>query len=634
MTLPSTLRQLVVSVGAGFALAIFPASASVAKRGVDRATAAPVHGLIVQLRDAPSHVELAREKALAQGGLAPRERARWQRLLDSADVKRESPSAAHRHPVGARAQLLRFDRPLSAAEAEKLAARLAAQPDVAWVVPNEREHRLQVPNDPLYAATLVEDGQWWLRPVSGSNSNSLRDRLRGVPGFQTAWLRSTGSSNAVVAVLDTGITVHPELVGRTLQGYDFVSEPAYANDTDGRDNDPSDPGDWVSADDRMRDPTNFKDCEVEPSSWHGTVNAGIVAALTDNGEGVAAANWNGRVLPVRVAGKCGASVADIVDGMRWAVGLDVCKRANNVGTCVEFYAKPSVAARIVNISFGSDKPCNDLYQSAVNDLLAVGAVVVAAAGNQHASSPSRPANCANVIGVTALNRDGFKSNYSNFGNAIVLSTVGGDDFDSEASWNALADSGIRAITNNGTTTPGAHGYAYQYGTSFAAPIVSSALSLMLSVNMSLTPSELVAGLRASARKHVTTTVPGFNACSNSNPGRCICTTSTCGAGILDVDQALIYAANPNSYPAPAPLGADVSTGELVLLAAIGPDRQPNPEPPPSSPSGGGGAMSAGWLLALACATLALRGPVSATAWRAPLLRRFRMRRSRRPTRHF
>ncbi len=109
-----------------------------------------------------------------------------------------------------------------------------------------RERRLQFapvpPLDPLFAGSA---GQWWLQPVSGSNANAISARLRGVGGFQSAWLQASAAP-VVVAVLDTGITAHPDLVGRVLPGHDFVSVVEYANDGNGRDADPSDPGDWVS----------------------------------------------------------------------------------------------------------------------------------------------------------------------------------------------------------------------------------------------------------------------------------------------------------------------------------------------------------------------------------------------------
>jgi serine protease len=212
-----------------------------------------------------------------------------------------------------------------------------------------------------------------------------------------------------------------------------------------------------------------------------------------------------------------------------------------------------------------------------------------------------------VIGVAALNRDGFKSNYSNFGPSIVISTVGGDDND--GAWAAqLQDSGILSIGNGGQTSPSAPGYYDNFGTSFSAPVVSGAISLMLSVKPALTADQIIQGLRVSARPHVTSSVMGFGQCSDATPGRCVCTTSTCGAGILDAKQALDYAANPAGYVAPVQAPADINTPELRAAVALGPDRPPNtPVTPPPSSGGGGGVMSAAWLagLALAMALLAL-----------------------------
>jgi serine protease len=637
MKLRSTLRR-----GALFAVALALSGFVAAQprgpaRGTAPAAAAMVNGLIVELRDAPTHVELARERAQARGAAAPaaaREGGRWQRLENDlradAALVREVPALAQaprRDPVGARAQVLRFARPLTPDQAARVAERLAAQPDVAWVEPNVRERRQAIasgpPSDQYFPGT---DGQWWLQPVQGSNTSTIDTRLRGVPGFLTAWTYgTTGAPTAVIAVLDTGTTLHPELTGRFLPGYDFVSDwdpvtqRGYANDGDGRDADASDPGDWVDAADRSADPVRYGDCEVEVSSWHGTVIAGMLAGVTNNGAGGAAMNWDGRVLPVRVAGKCGADVADIVDGMRWAAGLSACKTSDGAGGCAEFAPTNPNPARIVNISFGGSAACGTAYQQAIDDLRAApggGAVVVAAAGNGW-GAPSRPANCQRVIGVGALNRDGFKTNYSNFGAALAIATIGGDDDD--GAWGSLlADSGILTIGNGGLTSPencllpGKNCYYYHFGTSFSAPVVAGAVSLMLSLNPALTADQIVAGLARSARSHVTSTVPGFDVCGDANPGRCLCTTSTCGAGILDVDQALRFAANPGGYV--NTLRAEmIDTAELREAVRLGPDRPANPAPPSSNgSSGGGGAMSAGWLLALALAAWALRRDVSAT----------------------
>ena len=107
-------------------------------------------------------------------------------------------------------------------------------------------------------------------------------------------------------------------------------------------------------------------------------------------------------------------------------------------------------ARIVNISFGGSGSC-DVYQATIDELRARGVVVVAAAGNGW-GVPTRPGKCPGVIGVGALNRDGFKSTYSNFGAALTISTVGGDD--AAGAWGqTLADSGLLTIGNCGRQWP-------------------------------------------------------------------------------------------------------------------------------------------------------------------------------------
>jgi serine protease len=574
--------------------------------------APPVRGLIVQLRDAPTHASLVRERqeratALADTALplAARESQRWQRVLAAEPSLRAAARRAH----SASAQVLRFDQALTHEQAQALVVRLAASPEVAWVVPDTRERRLQAlapPNDPFYPGFAQ---QWWLQPVQGSDGLPLAQRLRGVPGFLSAWTqRSVGTVASRVAVLDNGITAHPELAGRVLPGYDLVADTAYSNDGDGRDADPSDPGDWVDQADRTRDPANYSSCALQPSSWHGTAIAGMLFANTDNSDGVAAMNWQGRVVPVRVASKCGADVADIVDGMRWAAGLDVCKRSDGSGNCLELAPRNANPVRVLNISFGGTGLCSP-YQAAIDELRTLGVVVVAAAGNEW-TTPTRPAKCPGVVGVAALNRDGFKSNYSNFGAELTASgiaTVGGDDAD--GAWASLADSGLLSIGNDGETVPGSHvNDARYFGTSFSAPVVAGAVSLMLSVNPNLTVDQIIDGLRRSARPHVTSSVTGVAACSTSNPGRCLCTTATCGAGILDVTQALAYAANPAGYTAPNWPLVSLDNAELRAAASAGPDRPGNGNAGGggSSSGGGGGTSSPVWLAGLLLASAALR----------------------------
>ena len=546
-------------------------------------------GLIVKLKDAPSH-----EQAAALGI----SRAGTERLQG---VLRQSSVVALRvSPSGRAAQRLDFDHVLTADEAGQLAARLRARPEVEWVVPNDIERRLALPNDPQYKPASGT-GQWWLQAVSGANANAPAQRLRGVPGLPAAWDANTGNAAVTIAVLDSGITSHPDLPdSRRWPGRDFVSELVFANDGDGWDADPSDPGDWVSSSDLGN--SLFSGCSLESSSWHGTTVAGIATASSNDGVGVAGVNWGSHLLPVRVAGKCGATLSDIIDGMRWAAGLHVDGVADNPHP-----------ARVINLSFGGDPACGAAYQEAIDELATVKTLVVAPAGNS-SNVVSRPASCRGVMGVASVNADGFKASYSNFGSQVQVATVGGDTYEI-GNWGATVnDDGLLTIGNDGSTTPGSPSYVNVFGTSFSAPLVSGVAGLMLSVNPNLTPAQLIDGVRRSARPHVTS--PVVAACANSNPGRCICTTSTCGAGLLDAAQALAYAANPSGYTAPNWPSVVVDTPQLRAAAAQGQDlpsngvtNDPATTPPTPSDGGGdsgGGALGAGWLLALAAAVVAAR----------------------------
>lgn len=559
------------------------------RRRAARAACAVLAGAAAAVHASASQALLVRLK----GGATDDQR--WQQALDASGLGARSgrvPPAMR--AVGRDQRRLAFAHRPSAEEWQQIARRLRVRPEIDWVEPDTREPLAQAPSDPFFAR------QWWLQPAGGTNPHAIAERLRGVPGFLRAWQSgipgSTGAAAAVVAVLDTGTTAHPELAGRLLPGHDFVSEAVYGNDGDGRDADPSDPGDWVSAGDLER--AEFDGCPAQDSSWHGSIVAGLIAAAADNGQGGAGISREGRIVPVRVAGKCGAALSDIIDGMRWAAGLPVAGVPANAH-----------AARIVNISFGGSSPCGAAYQSTIDELRSIGVVVVAAAGNGISSQPTRPASCVGAVGVAALNRDGFKTSYSNFGPALAangIATVGGDRPDGR--WGSLlADGGLLSATNDGRREPGPPGYAGLYGTSFAAPLVAGTLSLMLSVNPRLSWDQLVAGLRSSARPHVRS--PHIGACSDSNPGRCLCSADSCGAGMLDAEQALRFAQFPESYVPPARLAEVIDNAEVVQAAALGQDRgtAPVPEAPPV-PQGGGSSGRGGWWLALLAAVVLLRRP--------------------------
>ncbi|MBX3585133.1 MAG: S8 family peptidase [Ramlibacter sp.] len=453
-------------------------------------TAPLARGLIVQLKAVPA----------AAGREAPQSaRERISAVAQSSGVAMR----ASRQISGAY-HVIQFNQPLQGAALDTLAQRMRYNPDVESVEPDVLIKRQAVPNDPLFASR-----QWHLQ-APAVNKSPLN--------MPAAWDRSTGT-NVTVAVLDTGIRPsHPDLAGKLVPGYDFVSEVEFANDGDGRDADPSDPGDWVTTAESSSG--LFAGCTAENSSWHGTFIAGQIGALTNNATGVAGVSWGARVLPVRVSGKCGAFLSDILDGMRWAAGLPVAGVPAN--------ANP---ARIINLSFGGDSPCTASYQNVIDEITAAGSLLVVAAGNE-GSVLRRPADCRNVLAVGAVRADGLKVNYSNVGANMALMAPGGD-----------GTLGLHSLDNTGVRGPVIDTYGDKIGTSFSAPLAAGVAALMLSVNPALSPAQIVSRMKQGARPHVSS--PFFAQCSSTGTSAtCNCTTSACGAGLLDGPGALDAAVSP------------------------------------------------------------------------------------------
>lgn len=449
-----------------------------------------------------------------------------------------------------------------------LAAELAQQPDVEYAVVDQRRKALTVtPSDPLFASgqssPYPTDGQWYAHTADSTLVSAIN-----APG---AWALTTGSSSITVAVVDTGVRYdHADLAAKLLPGYNFISDAAIAGNSVGRSSDASDLGDYLTSSEISANSSVFSGCSAQAaSSWHGTVVAGIIGADTHNGTGIAGVGWKVKILPVRVLGKCGGYDSDIIAGMRWAAGLTV--------TGVPANPNP---ARVINLSLGATGTCSQAYLEAVGEITSAGALVVAAAGNE-STTTGTPANCTGVVGVAALRHVGTKAGYSSLGTAVAISAPGGNCVNSTGS----CSYGFVSTSNSGTTTPvtdtnGGSTYtdanSAEVGTSFSAPLVSGTAALMLSAQPSLTPAQLTALLKSSARAFPTTGgTSGISQCrrTSSTQNECYCTTTTCGAGMLDAAAAVAAALGTATPPSASITVSPSSPTAGATLTLSGADSQ-------------------------------------------------------------
>jgi len=405
-----------------------------------------------------------------------------QHAFDTA-AKAEGLGLAHQLRLSIGADVVRADRKLDRAQAERLMRRLASHPDVQYVEVDKLNKAIGTPNDTDYSQ------QW------GYFSSTA-----GIRADQ-AWDLGNGAG-VVVAVLDTGITNHSDLDANVIAGYDFIKDVTEANDGNGRDSDAHDPGDWAPAG------ACGAGSAAENSSWHGTHVAGTVAAVTNNGKGVAGTAHGAKVMPLRVLGRCGGYDSDIIDAITWASG----------GSVSGVPANPN-PAEVISLSLGGGGACTSSEQSAINAAVSRGTTIVVAAGNENANvSTSSPANCQNVIAVGATPSSGQRASFSNYGTGVDIAAPG---------------YGIVSTINKGTQGPGAEGYASYSGTSMATPHVSGVVALMQSyATTPKTPAQIEALIKSSARAFPAT------------PSQPI------GAGIVDAHAAMLAARDGGSTPPP------------------------------------------------------------------------------------
>lgn len=520
----------------------------------------------------------------------------------------------------------------------QLARRLAADPEVELVAVDQlRKHMATLPNDPLFGGATVNAettsggvkqrviDQWYLK-APGSVTNPAVVSSINAPA---AWDLVTGGASVIVAVLDTGVRPdHPDLAGQLLPpalpgqsfaGYDMVGFGAagttqqtnsigIANDGDGADVDASDPGDWITFSENNTSGGQFYHCEPDSnggypavnSSWHGTRVSGLIAASSNN-IGMSGVGLNLlKILPVRVLGKCGGYDSDIMAAMKWAAGLAIPGIPTNTNK-----------AKVLNLSLGGSGSCDPnatgssdtqrntatLYRNTITAVNAAGSTIVVAAGNSEGQAVGLPGNCPGVITVAALRHVGTKVGFSSVGPEVSIAAPGGNCINVSSGQPCLYP--MVSTTNSGTTSPAAYtgdgvytGSGASVGTSFSAPIVSGVVGLMASVRPGITPAEVLQILKSTARPFPTT---GGGSAADGNPpvckapsstvqDECYCTTTTCGAGMVDAFAAVKAAQALNGAATPPP--ATTSGG--------------------GGGGGGGGAVSALWLAGLLLAAFSLR----------------------------
>jgi len=513
---------------------------------------------------------------------------------------------------------------------EALATALAADPEVEWAVVDQKRYvqvLLPAVNDPLYpdnlsavaAANGPASGQWYLRaPGIDASGRNVVSSIN----IEPAWAITHGSSSIVIGDVDTGITAHPDLDSKVLQGFDFIATPEVSNDGDGRDTNPTDAGDSVSAAENSTKGGTFFGCNddgkgdpvLEPNTWHGTQTGGILGAATNNATGIAGTGYDTMIVPARALGKCGGYDSDIIAAAKWSGGIAVSGVPNN--------AHP---ARVVNMSLGGTGTCTQPYVDALTALRDKGVVVVVAAGNDEGLPVGTPANCKPsttsadqstpvVVAVAALRHAGTKVGFSDIGPQVTISAPGGNCINTGASEPCLYP--IVTTTNSGVTTSGSATYSdglnnVSLGTSFATPMVAGTVALMLSANPALDNRQVVRLLQKTARPFptVSDTSPQPPVCTAPSASvkqdECICTTTTCGAGMLDAGaavtaaHALVAATPPTALTGSA--SASVAVGSSVQVSGA-----------PSTVGSTGGTLTYEWMVLNGATNVSLTNASSST----------------------
>jgi thermitase len=288
---------------------------------------------------------------------------------------------------------------------EMIVQALSKDPRVEYAELDYVVHASLIPNDPYFQQ------QWAPLKIQAPE----------------AWDQTTGTSDVIIAIVDTGVDLnHPDLDDKIVPGRDFVNDDDLAQDDHG----------------------------------HGTHVAGIAAAETDNGRGVAGISWGARLMPVKVLDANGDGYwSDVARGIRYAC---------NHG------------AQVINLSLGGDAPSSTL-KDALEQAYKDGCLIVAAAGNSGRGEIDYPARYPEAIAVTATDRRDEPAGFSDYGPQAELAAPGVDIY--STLW----------------TRPNHHDYGWNTGTSMSTPQVAGLAALIWSACPRLDNTEVRAILRSTAK---------------------------------------------------------------------------------------------------------------------------------------
>ncbi len=322
-------------------------------------------------------------------------------------------------------------------------ARIELDP-VGSISPVDAPGGSTTPNDPMFAE------QWAL-----SNEGQDGGKEKADISALVAWLKTQGSEDVVVAVLDTGVDyAHTDLSSNIWFRPDDI--PTYEDDELG------------TIDDRYGYNADSNNGDPMDDNGHGTHCAGIIGAEGNNSEGIAGINWKVEIMPLKFLGSGGfGSTKNAIEAINYAIDRK----------------KAGVNVRVINASWGST-----LFSKALEDAIRAagehGILFVAAAGNNSTDNDRRPHypsnyDLPNVISVAALDRNDELASFSNFGAKTVHIAAPGKEI-------------VSTWLNSQ--------YREASGTSMATPQVAGVAALIIADNPEIDINELRAKLLNSADK--------------------------------------------------------------------------------------------------------------------------------------